>query len=123
MKSLLRSLASALSIALLLPALASALSPCAMPDCPRVECEDPATKAGHDCCPAADATLTARCCEQHVKAPATPTRLTEKPAAPAVASVGAPDSGASLETEIFWSSKVRPFRALDCLSQSCVLRI
>ncbi len=123
MRSLLRSLASALSIALLLPALASALAPCAMPDCPMVECEAPATQAGHDCCPAADATLTAPCCEQQIEAPAAPTRLTEKPALPAVASAGAPESGASPEAEISWSSKDRSFRALDCLSRSCVLRI
>ena len=123
MRSLLRTLASALSVALLLPALASALSPCAMPDCPMVECEAPATQAGHDCCPAPDATLTAPCCEQQIEAPAALTRLTEKPALPAVASVGAPETGASPEVEISWSSKGRPFRALDCLSRSCVLRI
>ena len=123
MRSLLRTLASALSVALLLPALASALSPCAMPDCPMVECEAPATQAGHDCCPAPDATLTAPCCEQQIEAPAAPTRLTEKPAAPAVASVDASDPGASLEAELYWSAKGRPLRALDCLSQSCVLRI
>jgi len=123
MRSLLRTLASALSIALLLPALASALSPCGMPDCPMVECGAPATPAGHDCCPAADTSLTAPCCEQRVEAPATPTRLAEKPAAPALASAGTPDAGASPEAEISWPSKALPLRALDCLSRSCVLRI
>ena len=123
MRSLLRTLASALSIALLLPALASALSPCGMPDCPIVECGAPAEQAGHDCCPAADTSLTVPCCEQRVEAPATPTRVAEKPAAPALASVDAPDPGGSLEAEISWPAKARPSRALDCLSQSCVLRI
>ena len=123
MRGLLRTLATALSIALLLPALASALSSCAMPDCPMVECEAAATQPGHDCCPAADATLTAPCCEPQIQAPAGLTRLTEKPAVPAVANVGAPESGASPEAEISWSLKGRSFRALDCLSRSCVLRI
>lgn len=123
MRSLFRTLASALSIALLLPALASSLSPCGMPDCPMVECGAPAEQAGHDCCPAADTSLTAPCCEQRVEAPATPTRVAEKPAAPALASVDAPDPGGSLEAEISWPAKARPSRALDCLSQSCVLRI
>ena len=123
MNRLLRTLASALSVALVLPALASALSPCAMPDCPRVECGAPETPAGHDCCPAADAALKAACCEQHVEVPVTMTRLAEKPAAPALPSADAPDPGASSEAEISWPSKARPFRALDCLGQSCVLRI
>lgn len=123
MRSLLRTLASSLSIALLLPALASALSRCEMPDCPIVECGDSAAHQRHACCPAAEVSLTVPCCSQHIEAAAAPTRLAEKPAAPAIVSVDVPDTGASLVAETPWASKGRPFRPLDCLSQSCVLRI
>ena len=123
MRSLLRTLATALMAALLLPALASALAPCGMPDCPTVECGAQASKPGHDCWPAADDAVAAPSCEQHVEAPATPSRLASNPAERAVVRIDARDPGASSEEDLSWSSKGHPHRALDCLSQSCVLRI
>lgn len=123
MRSLLRTLATALMAGLLLPALASALAPCGMPDCPTVECGAPASEPGHDCCPAADDAVAALTCEQHVEAPATPARLAKKPAERAVARIDARDPSASSEADLSRSSKGHPLRALDCLSQSCVLRI
>ena len=123
MKSLLRTLATALMAALLLPALASALAPCGMPDCPTVECGAPASEPGHDRCPAADHAVAEPTCEQHVEALATPSRLAKKPAERAVVRIDARDPGASSEADLSWSSKGHPLRALDCLSQSCVLRI
>jgi hypothetical protein len=94
-----------------------------MPDCPIVECGDSAAHHRRDCCPVAEVSLAVPCCSQHIEAAAAPTRLAEKPAAPAIVSVDVPDTGASLVAETPWASKGRPFRALDCLSQSCVLRI
>lgn len=123
MRSLLRTLATALMAALLLPALASALAPCGMPDCPTVECGAPASEPGHDCCPAANDAVASLTCGHHVEAPATPARLAKKPAERAVVRIDARDPGASSEADLSWSSKGHPLRALDCLSQSCVLRI
>lgn len=123
MRSLVRTLAAALMAALLLPALASALAPCGMPDCPTVECGAPASEPGHDCCPAADGAVAAPFCERHVEAPATPSRTAKKPAERAVVRIDALDPGASSQADLSRSSKGHPLRALDCLSQSCVLRI
>jgi len=123
MKSLLRTLATALMAALLLPALASALAPCGMPDCPTVECGAPASKPGHDRCPAADDAVAALSCEQQIEAPATPWRLARNTAERAVVRIDTRDPGASSEAELSWSSKGHSLRTLDCLSQTCVLRI
>jgi hypothetical protein len=108
---------------LLLPALASALAPCGMPDCPTVECGAPAPEPGHDCCPAAGDAVAALTCEQHVETPAAPARLAKKPVERAVVRIDARDPSAASEADLSWSSKGHPLRALDCLSQSCVLRI
>lgn len=122
MRSLLRTLASALSAALLLPALASALAPCGMPECPMVECGAPASEPGHDCCPPADASMSAPCCEQRVSVPVTPPRLVEERGAPAMANAVVLSPLPAISEMPSRPAEARAGRSLDCLSQSCVLR-
>ncbi len=124
MRSLPRAFASTLSALLLLPALASGLSACAMPDCPLLECGVQATQTRHDCCPPAPAAVSMDCCEHAPKARVASPVLPERgSSATVVIVVGSAVAVAEPPVDVrFLPSRRQPRPPLGCLARTCALR-
>ena len=117
----LRSLATALVLALLLPGFAAAAPPCAMK-----ACEMEMTAGDHDCCPPAPAALDTPCCEQSHAAPATPARSAERSDAGPLATAASSATFAVLPPRPLASAHAPAtgcLQPLDRLALGCVLRI
>jgi|CXWL01.1.fsa_nt_gi hypothetical protein len=114
-----RILALGLVAAVVLPGLVFGLSVCAMADCPAL------AAAGHDCCPPDGAEIAAACCRQSFETSTPPSHPPERFGAMDASVVLGQVAGALVPVP---ASELRvlvarPPHPLDCLGQTCLLRI
>ena len=123
MRGSLRSPATAISAVLLLPALLGMLASCVMQSCSMEGAAAVVAMDGLDCCPQPGATLESPCCIENPAVLAVPPISPEKPRTPAFLLPQLPVPPALAERDRASALYPLSFRRLDCLSQSCVLRI
>ena len=123
MREPLHSLTMAFSAVLLLPALLAAPASCVTPVCPMEGTAVVVAMDGHDCCPRPGAALEAPCCLESPAALAVQAVSPEKPKPLALQVPQLPVPPAMAARDRASALFPPPFSRLDCLSQSCVLRI